>query len=157
MIDSIRVGNKIASLRKDANMSQEQLADALYVTRQALSKWETGTSVPTLEMLMALSRVLNSTFEEILCLDEEADINPDDIFAGHSRKFILRQIVSGKLSLDIPNILYQMSPSERLLVLREIREGRLEVDRDELDSRLSLSEKRYLGGKNNDPEESNQR
>ena len=156
MIDSIRVGNKIAQLRKAANMSQEDLADELFISRQALSKWETGASVPTVESLLSLSRILNATFEEILCLDEETSVDPGDIFEGHGRKFIVRQIITRKLKVDIPNILYQLSPSERLLILREIREGRLEVDHDELASRLSLSERKYLGGKHYDPKESNQ-
>jgi len=157
MIDSLRVGAKIATLRKSANLSQEQLAEAIFVTRQALSRWETGIAVPTLEMLLALARVLDTTFEEILCLDDDVAVDPTDIFAGHSRKFVIGQIVAGKLNVDIPNVFYQLSPSERLLLLREIREGRLTVDRDELECRLSLSEKRFLGGKNDDPKENSQR
>ncbi|HAV19544.1 MAG TPA: hypothetical protein DCX17_00780 [Firmicutes bacterium] len=147
MIDSVQVGNKISALRRNANLSQEQLADKLFITRQALSKWETGISVPTLDMLVLLSRHLNATFDEILCLDETPMIDPDNIFAGHSRQFIIKKITSGALKVDLPNVLYQMSPSERLLILREIRDGKLEVDFQELESRLSLSEKKFLGGK----------
>jgi transcriptional regulator with XRE-family HTH domain len=150
MIDSIRVGAKIASLRKTAKMSQDQLAGELFITRQALSKWETGAAVPPLEMVLALSRILHVSFEDILCLDEEISVDPDNIFAGHAREFVITQIVSGKLAVDLPSVFYQFSPSERLLVLREIREGRLDVDISELESRLSLAELKYLGGNYND-------
>ena len=146
MIDPMRVGAKIATLRKNANLSQEQLANELFITRQALSKWETGVGVPTLEMLLALSKTLNASFDEILCLDEEVTVDPDNIFAGHNRKFIIRQIISGELQVDLPNVFYQLSPSERLLILREIREGRLKIDYRDLESRLTLSEIKYLGG-----------
>jgi len=146
MIDPMRVGAKIATLRKNANLSQEQLANELFITRQALSKWETGVGVPTLEMLLALSKTLNASFDEILCLDDEVTVDPDNIFAGHNRKFIIRQIISGDLQVDLPNVFYQLSPSERLLILREIREGRLKIDYRDLESRLTLSEIKYLGG-----------
>jgi transcriptional regulator with XRE-family HTH domain len=146
MIDPMRVGAKIATLRKNANLSQEQLANELFITRQALSKWETGVGVPTLEMLLALSKTLNASFDEILCLDEEVTVDPDNIFAGHNRRFIIRQIISGELQVDLPNVFYQLSPSERLLILREIREGRLKIDYRDLEGRLTLSEIKYLGG-----------
>lgn len=142
----MRVGAKIATLRKNANLSQEQLANELFITRQALSKWETGVGVPTLEMLLALSKTLNASFDEILCLDEEVTVDPDNIFAGHNRRFIIRQIISGELQVDLPNVFYQLSPSERLLILREIREGRLKIDYRDLEGRLTLSEIKYLGG-----------
>ncbi len=157
MIDSIRVGEKITTLRKKANMSQEQLASAMFISRQALSKWETGNAVPTLEMLLALTKIFDASFEEILCLNEELNVNPDDIFANHNRKFIVRQIALGKLDVAIPTVINQLSPSERLYVLREIREGRLTVNRSELTKQLTLSEQRYLGGKSNDSQESNER
>jgi hypothetical protein len=86
------------------------------------------------------------SFEDILCLDEEISVDPDNIFAGHAREFVITQIVSGKLAVDLPSVFYQFSPSERLLVLREIREGRLDVDISELESRLTLAELKYLGG-----------
>ena len=47
MIDFVKVGNRIQTLRKQSNFSQESLAERLFITRQALSKWENGTSIPT--------------------------------------------------------------------------------------------------------------
>ncbi len=146
MIDSVQVGTKITQLRKKALLSQNQLADKLFITRQALSKWETGLSIPTIEMLLLLCEALDTTVDEILCLDENITIDPENIFVGHSRKFIIKKIVLGELPVDLPSIFYQLSPSERLLILREVREGRLAVNLHELKSRLSVSEIKYLGG-----------
>ncbi|AUD63413.1 hypothetical protein BK010_07335 [Tenericutes bacterium MO-XQ] len=44
MIDFQKVGNRIASYRKSLSMTQDDLANQLYVSRQALSKWENGSS-----------------------------------------------------------------------------------------------------------------
>ena len=49
------VGKNIVKLRKEQGMSQEQLAQKLHVTRQAVSNWETGRSQPDLDMLEALA------------------------------------------------------------------------------------------------------
>lgn len=41
----MKFGNKLSKLRKEHNLSQEQLADKLEVSRQAVSKWESGVSL----------------------------------------------------------------------------------------------------------------
>lgn len=46
MIVSEKVGKRIATLRKTKGLSQEQLAELLHVSAQAVSKWETGKSLP---------------------------------------------------------------------------------------------------------------
>jgi transcriptional regulator with XRE-family HTH domain len=58
------IGACIREGREKAGMSQEDLAERLGVSRQAVSKWEMGMSVPTLENLKALSEVLGISFEE---------------------------------------------------------------------------------------------
>lgn len=50
-------GQQIAQLRKERNMSQEDLADAMQVSRQAVSKWETGLSKPDTENLIRLAEL----------------------------------------------------------------------------------------------------
>ena len=49
------VGKNIVKLRKEQGMSQEQLAQKIHVTRQAVSNWETGRSQPDLDMLETLA------------------------------------------------------------------------------------------------------
>lgn len=55
-----QVGKNIAKLRKERKLSQEQLAEQLHVTRQAISNWETGRSQPDLDMLEALASVFGT-------------------------------------------------------------------------------------------------
>ena len=53
------LGEKIQILRKQKGMSQEQLADALNISRQAVSKWETNESQPDIERLIEISSMFN--------------------------------------------------------------------------------------------------
>lgn len=55
----------ILALRRKAGLSQEQLAEQLEVTRQTISKWEGGHSVPDLEKLQAMCRLFGVTLDEL--------------------------------------------------------------------------------------------
>ena len=57
------VGERIAELRKKNNMSQGALADSVGVSRQAVSKWETGQSIPDSGKLILLAQILNTDIE----------------------------------------------------------------------------------------------
>lgn len=144
MIDFVSVGKKIAKLRNLNNMTQDELAEKLFVTRQALSKWENGNSVPSINVLLDLSKIFNTTFEDILCLDDEVDINQDNIFKGHSRTYIINKIIKNEIFVDIPSVFYLFSPSERMQVLKAIKEGKIDVNKGELSVRLTPGEQRYL-------------
>ena len=50
------LGERISALRTEKHMSQNELAEALNVSRQSISKWETDASVPELEKLIKLSK-----------------------------------------------------------------------------------------------------
>lgn len=67
----MKLGEKIYQHRRRLGLSQEALADQLGVTRQAVSKWELGTSVPELETVVALARTFGVTTDYLLC-----DIDP---------------------------------------------------------------------------------
>ncbi len=66
MIDNIAVGKTIAKLRQNKNMTQQQLAAALSVSHQAVSKWETGAAMPDVQTLVALTRLFGITIEQLL-------------------------------------------------------------------------------------------
>lgn len=63
---------KIYELRKSSHLSQEQLAEKIGVSRQSISKWESGESSPELERLIVLSQVFNVSTDYLL-KDNEAD------------------------------------------------------------------------------------
>lgn len=59
------LGEKIFTLRNQSKLSQGELAEKLNVSRQSISKWETGASVPELDKLIALSEVFGVTLDEL--------------------------------------------------------------------------------------------
>lgn len=70
MLNSIKVGNFIMEKRKTLGMTQQQLADKLNVSFQAISKWENGTTYPNIEILRDLAIVLDVSVDEILAGSE---------------------------------------------------------------------------------------
>ena len=61
---------KLQHLRKQHNMTQEQLAEKLYVTRAAVSKWESGKGYPNIESLKAISSLFAISIDELLSGNE---------------------------------------------------------------------------------------
>ena len=60
------ISEKILKLRKANNMTQEQLAEQLQVSRQAVSKWESGQAVPDADKLPAMSDLFHVTIDYLL-------------------------------------------------------------------------------------------
>lgn len=147
MIDFVKMGERIAEHRRRLGLSQEELADRLFVTRQALSKWECGTSIPSIDSLHELSLIFSVSLDEILGLFEKPSITDhENIFEGHDRAYILEKIATGEADVSIPDVLYQMSPAERMYILKRIKSGALQTDMDELCAKLTPSEMRFLKG-----------
>ena len=65
------LSEKLQNLRKAAGLSQEALAEQLGVTRQAVSKWETGEGKPDIDNLLPLAKLLHTTVDYLL--DDAAD------------------------------------------------------------------------------------
>ena len=61
---------KLQHLRKENNMTQEQLAERLYVSRAAVSKWESGKGYPNIESLKAISKLFSVSIDDLLSGDE---------------------------------------------------------------------------------------
>ena len=61
---------KLQELRKQRGLTQEELAEKLYVSRTAISKWESGRGYPNLDSLKAIARFFSVTVDELLSSDE---------------------------------------------------------------------------------------
>ena len=66
MLDKKKIGNTIAQYRKEIGMTQKELADVLHISYQAVSKWESGVSLPTVEMLCEIAGALGVSTDAIL-------------------------------------------------------------------------------------------
>lgn len=62
--------DKLQQLRKQKNFTQEELAEALYVSRTAISKWESGRGYPSIDSLKAISKLFSVSIDELLSGEE---------------------------------------------------------------------------------------
>ena len=58
---------KLKSIRKQVGMSQELLAEKIGVSRQAVTKWETGAGIPDIENMISISNLFNISIDELIC------------------------------------------------------------------------------------------
>ncbi len=122
-----RIGEFIAILRKEHNLTQKQLADKLNLTDKAISKWERGMSYPDISMLEPLAEVLDVSILELLkgeklttdqsLSSEEAKtliensivISDEEITRQHKRSkmiiifFIMLLMLLASLALNVAN------------------------------------------------------
>lgn len=89
------IGKKIALCRKEAGMSQEALAAELGISRQAVSRWETGEALPDTSKVIELSRIFSVTTDYLLldevtaprCYDPENSVLSADPSVERRRRF----------------------------------------------------------------------
>ena len=80
------LGTNISRLRAEHHLSQGDLAEALTVSRQSVSKWETDSSVPDLDKLVKLSQVFDVTLDELVMGAEpqpKAETPPQQVVVSH--------------------------------------------------------------------------
>ena len=75
-------GEKLKKLRTDAQLTQDELAEKLFVSRTAISKWESGRGYPNIESLKAIAKFFLVTVDELLSSGEVLTIAEED----HERK-----------------------------------------------------------------------
>lgn len=66
----MELSEKIQKLRKERGLTQEQLAEQLFVSRTAVSKWETGRGTPSIESLQMIAKFYGITLDELLGTEE---------------------------------------------------------------------------------------
>ena len=79
---------KLQELRKSRSMTQEELAEALFVSRTAISKWESGRGYPSIDSLKEISRFFSVTIDDLICSDEMITVAEND------KKEFVRKYVS---------------------------------------------------------------
>ena len=91
-------GEKIQKLRNQNKWTQEQLAEKLYVSRTAVSKWESGKGYPNIESLKDIAKLFNKTIDELLSSEEIIDIakkeNNSNIKSANNLIYGLLDVIS---------------------------------------------------------------
>lgn len=97
------LGEKIRHLRKRNNISQDDLANELDVSRQSVSKWETDTSIPELGKLIRMGEVFNVTLDELIRGEEPDKINngPENSDVNVERSGLAARKIVGLIILGV--------------------------------------------------------
>lgn len=89
---------KLQELRKNKGLTQEELAEALYVSRTAISKWESGRGYPSIDSLKEIAKYFSVTIDELLSTDEVLTIAEKD---NKQKEKHLRSLVFGLLDISV--------------------------------------------------------
>lgn len=109
-MDQIKIGRFIAQKRKEQSMTQMQLAEKLGITDRAVSKWETGKSIPDASVMLELCDLLKITVNDLLCgevvsmdnYNEKTEKNLLEMVKlkeNADKRLLLLEIVMGIISL----------------------------------------------------------
>ena len=116
--------DNLMSLRKMSGMSQEELAERIYISRQTLSKYETGESLPNIEQCKAIADVFGVTLDDLVNYEKE---NNYGLGVPPKGKHIFGMVTVGdKGQIVIPakaRKLFQIKPGDNLIVLGDENQG----------------------------------
>ena len=94
---------KLQELRKQKGLTQEELAEKLYVSRTAISKWELGRGYPNIESLKAIAKFFSVTLDELLSSGEVLTIAEED---NKRKEKHFRDLIYGLLDCCIAMLLF---------------------------------------------------
>ena len=98
-------GEKVQKLRTQSNWTQEQLAEKLYVSRTAISKWESGKGYPSIDLLKDIAKLFNKTIDELLSSEQIIDMAKNENTSNMKKA---NNLVYGLL--DIISVLFIFLP-----------------------------------------------
>jgi transcriptional regulator with XRE-family HTH domain len=128
----MKFSEKLQNLRKEKGMSQEALAELLDVSRQSISKWESGTSYPETEKMIALSEIFGVTLDSLIkegSLDKDEHNNISDPYWTHRGTFY--EYKSEQMWRDKPlihiNIGFGMKKAEGFIAIGNFAKGVISI------------------------------
>lgn len=97
MEDKFMISIRIRELRKQAKLSQEMMAEKIGVSRQAITKWETGLGVPDIENLVAIADLFKLSLDELM----GRDIEHETLAKDYLYESVTEYDIDGKKDFDI--------------------------------------------------------
>ena len=98
-----KMGEFLKHLRKDKGLTQEQLAEHFYVSSRTVSRWETGSNMPDVEMLIELADFYDVDLREIIDGERKSENMDNEMkdtlkkVAEYSNKLLIKKIVKGAI------------------------------------------------------------
>ncbi len=99
----MELNEKLQELRKQKQLTQEELAEILFVSRTAISKWESGRGYPSIESLKAISKFFSISVDELLSGEELINVAEKD---SQSKIQHMRDLIFGLLDCAIAMFLF---------------------------------------------------
>lgn len=99
----MELNEKLQELRKQKQLTQEELAEILFVSRTAISKWESGRGYPSIESLKAISKFFSISVDELLSGEELINVAEKD---SQSKIQHMRDLIFGLLDCVIAMFLF---------------------------------------------------
>ncbi len=118
--------DNLLELRKLYNMSQEELADKIGVSRQTLSKYETGESIPDVEKCKAIADVFGRSLDDLVSYEKESAANMGLGIPPKGKHIFGMVKVGDKGQIVIPakaRKLFDINPGDNLIVLGDEGQG----------------------------------
>lgn len=134
------LGNRIQEIRKSKKITQEELAEKLGVTPQAVSKWETDNSYPDIDLLVEIADLFNYTVDELLGRkNNDTRILSDDIQKDINKMLLKVRITSEEddektkveINLPIPLILSCYNQGKKVPVIED-KLNKMSIDLKEI-------------------------
>lgn len=154
------LGKRIASLRKKADMTQEELAEKLEVSPQAVSKWENDMSCPDIMLLPAIARLFGVSTDTLLSGESPADVKyvPDEKRKNISEMFMRLVVrvdagddesavnVNLNLPMELVKVALEANAVSAFIELGDKNEKLKNVDMNKIAAQvINLAEKGALG------------
>lgn len=118
------LSENLLNLRKIHGFSQEEVAEKIGVSRQAVAKWENGTTTPDITNCAALAKLYNVTLDELITFDNH---EIEGLTVPPKGKYLFGTVTVGeKGQIVIPvkaRRLFHLEPGTELLMLGDIEEG----------------------------------
>lgn len=116
------IGQEIARLRKEKNMTQLQLADLMNVTDKAVSKWERGLSYPSFKTIQKLAEVLEVPLDDFIDIESEDNMKKEDLAINENLKQVTKVIFKAislamGIAVVVLSILKELDISSGLIML----------------------------------------
>ena len=118
--------DNLFQMRKLRHMTQEELAEKIGVTRQAVAKWEAGDSVPDLEKSRQLAECLDVSLDELVNSEPDASLGLGPGVSPRGKHLFGVVTVGDKGQIVIParaRKLFHIAPGDRLVVLGDEAQG----------------------------------
>ncbi len=131
------LSDNLRSLRRRRGENQEQVAEAVGITRQALSKWESGASLPDLPNCAALADYYGVTVDDLLRYDPAREGLPVPPRGKHSFGTVTLRPDGSVILPEKARRLFRLAPGDRLVLLGDEAQGLALVKEAELARQLA--------------------